>query len=186
MPCCSISRPLCGTDRATVPCVSVHVHVRGCSRHGIRCTAIRPDDNCRAKLITEQMLRATICTATALVLSTSAVCASPGDGSAPSALSPASSPGQPAAKGVAVPSASAADSEPAQLEIFDPMRYLGRWYEVASMKKGFAGEGQDDCHCTQVPFYNLHLRVANNNKAMQWPPFHSMLWASDTAHSECQ
>eukprot|EP00210_Caulerpa_lentillifera_P001344 g1293.t1 len=29
------------------------------------------------------------------------------------------------------------------------MRYLGRWYEVASLKQGFAGEGQQDCHCTQ-------------------------------------
>ena len=34
-------------------------------------------------------------------------------------------------------------------ELFDPMRYLGRWYEVASEKRGFAGEGQRDCHCTQ-------------------------------------
>ena len=24
-----------------------------------------------------------------------------------------------------------------------------RWYEVASLKRGFAGEGQGDCHCTQ-------------------------------------
>ena len=29
------------------------------------------------------------------------------------------------------------------------MAYAGRWYEVASLKKGFAGEGQADCHCTQ-------------------------------------
>jgi lipocalin len=35
-------------------------------------------------------------------------------------------------------------------ELFDPVRYVGRWYEVASLKKGFAGEGQQDCHCTQV------------------------------------
>lgn len=32
---------------------------------------------------------------------------------------------------------------------FDAMAYAGRWYEVASLKKGFAGEGQQDCHCTQ-------------------------------------
>ena len=31
---------------------------------------------------------------------------------------------------------------------FDPNRYAGVWYEVASMKRGFAGEGQGDCHCT--------------------------------------
>lgn len=35
-------------------------------------------------------------------------------------------------------------------ELFAPMAYSGRWYEVASLKKGFAGEGQADCHCTQV------------------------------------
>ncbi|PRW57540.1 lipocalin-like domain [Chlorella sorokiniana] len=34
-------------------------------------------------------------------------------------------------------------------ELFAPMAYSGRWYEVASLKKGFAGEGQADCHCTQ-------------------------------------
>lgn len=33
---------------------------------------------------------------------------------------------------------------------FDPIRYSGRWYEVASLKRGFAGQGQEDCHCTQV------------------------------------
>ena len=27
-------------------------------------------------------------------------------------------------------------------ELFDPLRYAGRWYEVASLKLGFAGEGQ--------------------------------------------
>ncbi|XP_040362498.1 chloroplastic lipocalin isoform X1 [Rosa chinensis] len=32
---------------------------------------------------------------------------------------------------------------------FDPIRYSGRWYEVASLKRGFAGQGQEDCHCTQ-------------------------------------
>lgn len=34
-------------------------------------------------------------------------------------------------------------------EPFDAMSYVGRWYEVASLKTGFAGEGQQDCHCTQ-------------------------------------
>lgn len=32
---------------------------------------------------------------------------------------------------------------------FDPVRYSGRWFEVASLKRGFAGQGQGDCHCTQ-------------------------------------
>ncbi|KAG6407301.1 hypothetical protein SASPL_130288 [Salvia splendens] len=32
---------------------------------------------------------------------------------------------------------------------FDPARYAGRWFEVASLKRGFAGSGQEDCHCTQ-------------------------------------
>lgn len=32
---------------------------------------------------------------------------------------------------------------------FDPVRYSGRWFEVASLKGGFAGIGQEDCHCTQ-------------------------------------
>eukprot|EP00466_Bigelowiella_natans_P002457 jgi/Bigna1/91490/estExt_fgenesh1_pg.C_1020061 len=38
-------------------------------------------------------------------------------------------------------------SDPNQL--FETQKYLGTWYEVASMKKGFAGAGQEDCHCTQ-------------------------------------
>jgi len=32
---------------------------------------------------------------------------------------------------------------------FDAAAYSGRWYEIASLKEGFAGEGQRDCHCTQ-------------------------------------
>ncbi|EPS57501.1 chloroplast lipocalin, partial [Genlisea aurea] len=32
---------------------------------------------------------------------------------------------------------------------FDPVKYAGRWFEVASLKQGFAGQGQEDCHCTQ-------------------------------------
>ncbi|RRT49067.1 hypothetical protein B296_00035806 [Ensete ventricosum] len=35
---------------------------------------------------------------------------------------------------------------------FDPVRYSGRWFEVASLKRGFAGQGQEDCHCTQEPY----------------------------------
>lgn len=48
-----------------------------------------------------------------------------------------------------------------EAELFDPGRYSGRWFEVASLKRGFAGEGQQDCHCTQG-FYELTdgLRVA--------------------------
>ena len=42
-----------------------------------------------------------------------------------------------------------------QKELFDASRYVGRWYEVASLKKGFASEGQEDCHCTQVCFLVL-------------------------------
>lgn len=48
---------------------------------------------------------------------------------------------------------------------FDPIRYAGRWYEVASLKRGFAGQGQEDCHCTQVDFveclkfWKLYLQV---------------------------
>lgn len=37
---------------------------------------------------------------------------------------------------------------------FNPSRYAGRWFEVASLKLGFAGQGQEDCHCTQVPMLN--------------------------------
>ncbi|KAL2628884.1 hypothetical protein R1flu_013570 [Riccia fluitans] len=32
---------------------------------------------------------------------------------------------------------------------FQPARYAGRWFEVASLKLGFSGQGQEDCHCTQ-------------------------------------
>lgn len=35
---------------------------------------------------------------------------------------------------------------------FNPSRYAGRWFEVASLKRGFAGQGQEDCHCTQVGY----------------------------------
>ncbi|KAK7385950.1 hypothetical protein VNO78_31950 [Psophocarpus tetragonolobus] len=41
---------------------------------------------------------------------------------------------------------------------FDPVRYSGRWFEVASLKRGFAGQGQEDCHCTQgVYTFNREL-----------------------------
>ena len=33
---------------------------------------------------------------------------------------------------------------------FDPLGYSGRWFEVASLKRGFAGAGQEDCYCNQV------------------------------------
>ncbi|XP_048130957.1 chloroplastic lipocalin isoform X2 [Rhodamnia argentea] len=39
---------------------------------------------------------------------------------------------------------------------FDPLRYSGRWFEVASLKRGFAGQGQEDCHCTQVDTFCVH------------------------------
>lgn len=39
---------------------------------------------------------------------------------------------------------------------FDPVRYSGRWFEVASLKRGFAGQGQEDCHCTQVNARNIY------------------------------
>lgn len=39
---------------------------------------------------------------------------------------------------------------------FDPVRYSGRWFEVASLKRGFAGAGQEDCHCTQVDTFCVH------------------------------
>ncbi|XP_057950994.1 chloroplastic lipocalin isoform X3 [Malania oleifera] len=39
---------------------------------------------------------------------------------------------------------------------FDPIRYSGRWFEVASLKRGFAGQGQQDCHCTQVDTFCVH------------------------------
>lgn len=48
----------------------------------------------------------------------------------------------------------ATTTAPNTKELFDPARYIGRWYEVASLKKGFAGEGQEDCHCTQVRSVN--------------------------------
>jgi len=48
--------------------------------------------------------------------------------------------------------AMAAETLP-KLELFEPMQYVGRWYEVASLKKGFAGEGQQDCHCTQGVYF---------------------------------
>ncbi|KAH0452587.1 hypothetical protein IEQ34_019886 [Dendrobium chrysotoxum] len=41
-------------------------------------------------------------------------------------------------------------------ENFDPVRYFGRWFEEASLERGFAGQGQEDCHCTQgVSFFDV-------------------------------
>ena len=48
---------------------------------------------------------------------------------------------------------------------FNPARYAGRWYEVASLKLGFAGQGQEDCHCTQVQHQLLR----------RWLPFFETL-----------
>ncbi|KAL6999323.1 hypothetical protein U1Q18_000483 [Sarracenia purpurea var. burkii] len=43
---------------------------------------------------------------------------------------------------------------------FNPIRYSGRWFEVASLKRGFSGIGQEDCHCTQgVYTYNTNARA---------------------------
>lgn len=42
---------------------------------------------------------------------------------------------------------------------FDPVRYAGRWFEVASLKRGFAGQGQEDCHCTQVWFIYIYIYI---------------------------
>lgn len=48
---------------------------------------------------------------------------------------------------------------------FDPERYSGRWFEVASLKRGFAGQGQEDCHCTQV---NAKINIAVNIQEEIW------------------
>ena len=72
----------------------------------------------------------------------------PGDGSWARAAAAGVLPGLGLAAALAVaapglPSARAMDAA------FDPGRYSGLWYEVASLKTGFAAEGQGDCHCTQ-------------------------------------
>ncbi|KAE8654244.1 putative protein phosphatase 2C 55-like [Hibiscus syriacus] len=43
---------------------------------------------------------------------------------------------------------------------FDPVRYSGRWLEVASLKRGFAGQGQEDCHCTQG-VYKFNMKTVH-------------------------
>ncbi|GAB2277211.1 hypothetical protein Dimus_011918 [Dionaea muscipula] len=43
---------------------------------------------------------------------------------------------------------------------FDPIRYAGRWFEVASLKRGFAGQGQGDCHCTQG-LYTVDVKTSS-------------------------
>ena len=35
------------------------------------------------------------------------------------------------------------------LSPFDPFKYSGGWYETLSIKKGFAGLGQNDCMDTR-------------------------------------
>ncbi|KAI3971984.1 hypothetical protein MKX01_030185 [Papaver californicum] len=60
-------------------------------------------------------------------------------------------------KGVPLPLDEGSDGETGQLMMmrgmtaknFDPVRYSGRWFELASGKGGFAGAGQEDCRCTQ-------------------------------------
>mmetsp|Transcript_10397 Transcript_10397/g.26393 ORF Transcript_10397/g.26393 Transcript_10397/m.26393 type:complete len:331 (+) Transcript_10397:58-1050(+) len=57
---------------------------------------------------------------------------------------------------VSSPAGLAAETKAPQMQPTAPLpsvdldlkRYTGTWYEVASLKKGFAGEGQQDCHCT--------------------------------------
>lgn len=49
---------------------------------------------------------------------------------------------------------------------FNPARYAGRWFEVASLKRGFAGQGQEDCHCTQGVY-----TFDEKNKAIQVDTF---------------
>lgn len=49
---------------------------------------------------------------------------------------------------------------------FDPVRYSGRWFEVASLKGGFAGAGQEDCHCTQVIHFSAKTIASENPKSM--------------------
>lgn len=52
---------------------------------------------------------------------------------------------------------------------FDPIRYSGRWFEVASLKRGFAGQGQEDCHCTQVALMLYRPMNCRNLKFLfQW------------------
>lgn len=51
-------------------------------------------------------------------------------------------------------------------QLFNADAYGGRWYEVASLKKGFAGEGQQDCHCTQVRCYGAHLGTLGLHSCM--------------------
>ncbi|RYR00482.1 hypothetical protein Ahy_B07g088603 [Arachis hypogaea] len=46
---------------------------------------------------------------------------------------------------VALPFENDSDGKGANL-----MMMRGRWFEVASLKRGFAGQGQEDCHCTQI------------------------------------
>jgi lipocalin len=41
---------------------------------------------------------------------------------------------------------------------FDPIRYSGRWFEVASLKRGFAGAGQEDCYYIVIYLMIISLR----------------------------
>lgn len=53
---------------------------------------------------------------------------------------------------------------------FDPVRYSGRWFEVASLKRGFAGQGQEDCHCTQVwkVYATVHCKFILHSRNISW------------------
>ena len=76
----------------------------------------------------------------------------PGDGSWARAAAAGVLPGSGLlglAAALAVAAAPGLPARAAMDEAFDPARYSGLWYEVASLKTGFAAEGQGDCHCTQ-------------------------------------
>ena len=52
--------------------------------------------------------------------------------------------------------------------LFDVDAYAGRWYEIASRKDGFAGAGQEDCHCTQ----GVYKRTGDNQLEVSTFCFH--------------
>ncbi len=50
---------------------------------------------------------------------------------------------------------------------FEPLKYSGAWYEVASIKKGFAGLGQGDCMDTRGIYEYKGLRPDEIDVATQ-------------------
>lgn len=71
-----------------------------------------------------------------------------------------------------------------------PCGALPRWYEVASLKKGFAGEGQQDCHCTQVggarrPLLHRPTRAAARKLQSRSSSRCSMLFADMAGTHPC-